>query len=96
MMDEAEPTEVAGAAKADTEAVYAWALDDGEELPTQRWTPRRITVLGVIASLVATAVAAAVAFVMLRDGHRREPKPPTVAAPPSAVTTTLSTATQVA
>jgi hypothetical protein len=28
--------------------VYACALDDGEELPTQRWRPRRITVAGVL------------------------------------------------
>ena len=49
----AEPTEMAGIAEADTEMAYAWALDydDPDEFPTQRLTPRRITSLGIAASL---------------------------------------------
>ena len=35
-----EPTEMAGVAEAETQAAYAWALDDGDDLPTQRLTPR--------------------------------------------------------
>jgi hypothetical protein len=89
--DEAEPTELAGASQADTDIAHAWALDDGEDLPTPRWTPRRITVAGVTASLLVIALAGAVALVVLRDGHQREPKPPMTAAPPGVVTTTAST-----
>ena len=45
--DDAAPTEVAptelGSAVDETEAHTAWSLDDGEEWPTQRLTPGRIT-----------------------------------------------------
>ena len=60
----AEPTEMTGIAEADTEMAYTWALDydDPDEFPTQRLTPRRITSLGIAASLVTIAVAGAVAL----------------------------------
>ena len=51
-----EPTEMAGVADAETEAAYAWALDDGDDLPTQRLTSRRITALALAASLVVGLV----------------------------------------
>ena len=58
-----EPTEMAGVAEAETQAAYAWALDDGvDDLPTQRLTPRRITALTLAASLIAIAVAGGVAL----------------------------------
>ena len=59
-----EPTEMAGVADAETEAAYAWALDDDpDKVPTQpiRLTSRRITALSLAASLVLIAVAGAVA-----------------------------------
>mgnify|MGYP003606190230 CR=1 FL=1 len=68
--------ELAGTATADTESVYAWALDeegDTEELP-RRLTPRRITALAVGASL---ARAAAVAVATLRPGADPAVAPPT-------------------
>ena len=58
-----EPTEMAGVAEAETQAAYAWALDDGvDDLPTQRLTPRRVTALALAVSLVLIAVAGAVAL----------------------------------
>ena len=42
-----ELTEMAGVAEAETQAAYAWALDYGDDLPTQRLTPRRITALAL-------------------------------------------------
>jgi len=76
----AEPTEMAGVAEADTEMAYAWALDydDPDEFPTQRLTPRRITSLGIAASLVTIAVAGAVAL-----GVLRQPDPGPTPAPPA-------------
>lgn len=66
-----EPTEMAGAAEADTRYAQAWALDydDPDELPTEpkRLTSRRITSLGLAASLVLIAVAGTVALFMVRD-----------------------------
>ena len=51
-MSNDEPTEMAGAAEAETGSIYAWGLDrdDVDEVPTQRLTPRRITSLSVVAS----------------------------------------------
>jgi serine/threonine-protein kinase len=83
----AEPTELAGTAEAETESVHAWGLsadegDDEYELPTQRFTPRRITAAAVITCLVVIAVAAGVAVYVLRDDasaratHDDAPKPP--------------------
>lgn len=87
MNEHAEPTEMAGAAEAETEMAYAWALDydDPDEFPTQRLTPRRITSLGLAASLVTIAVAGGVAFGVLRQP---EPAP----APVSVVETTTKPA----
>jgi hypothetical protein len=60
--DAADPTELAGVAEMGTEAAYAWSLDDADEDypltgswqdPERRWTPRRVTVLAVVASVVA-------------------------------------------
>jgi hypothetical protein len=66
-----EPTEMAGVAEADTRYAQAWALDydDPDELPTEpkRLTSRRITSLGLAASLVLIAVAGTVALFMVRD-----------------------------
>ncbi len=64
-----EPTEMAGVAEAETQAAYAWALDDGDDLPTQRLTSRRITALSLAASLVVIAVAGVVALVVVRDAN---------------------------
>jgi len=83
-----EPTEMAGVAE--TQAAYAWALDDDDPdefstQPTQRLTSRRITALGIAASIVTIAVAGAVAL-----GVLRQPDPaPT---PASAVETTTKPA----
>ena len=68
----AEPTEMAGIAEAETQAAYAWALDydDPDEFPTQRLTPRRITSLGIAASLVVIAVAGAVALSVLHNANQ--------------------------
>lgn len=55
------PTEL-GAAIEETEAVTAWSLDDGEDWPTSRWTPRLITTLALAASLVLLAGAGALAY----------------------------------
>ena len=72
-------TELAGVAEAETQAAYAWALDDGvDDLPTQRLTSRHITALGVAASLIAIAVAGVIAFVMLRHQPEPAPTPPVV------------------
>lgn len=83
-----DPTELAGTATADTESVYAWALDedgDAEDSP-RRFTPRRITTLAVGASLAAILGAAAVAVATLRPGADRAATPatPTSAALPAA------------
>ena len=71
-----EPTEMAGAAEAETQAAYGWALDyeptemagvavdDLPTQPTQRLTSRRITALSLAASLIVIAVAGAVALVV--------------------------------
>ena len=78
-----EPTEMAGVAEAETQAAYAWALDDGvDDLPTQRLTSRRITALGIAASLTVIAAAGAVALTVVR-----QPEPASASAPaaPAAV-----------
>ena len=71
----AEPTEMAGVAEAETEAAYAWALDydSYDELPTvptRRLTPRRITSLGLAASLTVIAAAGAVMLFVAHDANR--------------------------
>jgi len=78
----AELTEMAGVADAETQAAYAWALDydDPDEFPTQRLTSRRITSLGLAASLVAIALAGAVALLMVHDADQ-----PVAQAPSSSV-----------
>ena len=92
-----DPTELAGIATADTESVYAWALDEDDETESlpRRLTPRRITALAVAASLLAVGVAAVIAVTTLRErqepaGPAAAPPPPTtqVEAPPSALATT--------
>jgi hypothetical protein len=91
---EMEPTEMAPS-ETETGSIYAWGLDDDgvDEPPTQRLTSRRITALGVAASLIVIAVAGVVAFVVIRQ--HSQPKAPsapvvaTVAAPPPTVTMTL-------
>ena len=89
----AEPTEMAGIAEADTEMAYAWALDydDPDESPTQRLTSRRITSLGLAASLLLIAVAGVVALLVVRDTSQQETAPSPItsatAAPPPVITT---------
>lgn len=86
----AEPTELAGAAEAETESSYAWSLDGPvEDYPTQRITPRRITVAAVVVSLVVIVGAAVVAMSHLRKNDQ-DPQP--AAAP---ATTTAATVTTV-
>lgn len=57
--DDAAPTGVAptelGSAVEDTEAHAAWSLDDGEDWPTQRLTPARIT--WMVVSQVASSLS---------------------------------------
>lgn len=90
--DASDPTELAGAAEAETQSKYAWSLDDGviEDYPTRRLTPRRITVAAVVVSLAVVAGAAAVVVMHLR---RDDPAPTPAAAPtsttPAAVTTII-------
>lgn len=67
-----DPTELAGTATADTESVYAWALDedDGEDAETVQpsgLSPRIITIMSVVASLVTVAAAALIAVVTRQD-----------------------------
>jgi hypothetical protein len=100
-MDQTE-TEMGEAPKVETEAIYAWALDDGvDDLPTQRLTPRRITALGIAASLVVIAVSGAVALLVIHNVNhpvaqaRSSPIVETVArpAPPPTVTVTAAAPT---
>lgn len=61
------PTGLAAPIEA-TEAVTAWSLDDDyDETPTPRFTPRRITALGITASLIVIAAAAGVTVWVLRE-----------------------------
>ena len=54
-----DPTELAGVADAPTESAYAWSADEDYPAtgswddPERRLTPRRITILAVVASVVA-------------------------------------------
>jgi hypothetical protein len=66
----------------ETEAHTAWSLDDGEDWPTQRLTPARITGVVVAGSVVIIAVASTVAWMVLHD--RSEP-PAAGPAPTSSV-----------
>ncbi len=90
----AEPTEMAGAAEAETGSIYAWALDDdADEFSTQRLTSRRITTLALAASLVVIAVAGAVSLFVLHNANRPETSPSrtvaeTTPTPPPPVTVT--------
>lgn len=73
--DDAAPTGVAptelGSAVEATEAHTAWSLADGEDWPTQRLTPARITWMVVAGSVVIIAIASTVAWMMSHD--RSEP-----------------------
>jgi len=86
MNEYAEPTEMAGASQAETELAYAWALDydDPDEFPTERLTPRRITSMGLAASLVTIAVAGVVAVVMMRAPTSDFPSAPSAPSAPVA------------
>lgn len=77
-----EPTELAGVAAADTELVYAWALDDDTDDGGcgSGWWARRVTVAALAVSLLLLAGAGVVAVVFLRD-----PAPTVVAAPAPSV-----------
>lgn len=74
--DAADPTELAGVAEMGTESVEAWSVGDVEDYPLtgswedpeRRWTPRRITILAVAASVLVIATAAGVTVWNLRQG----------------------------
>ena len=101
-----EPTEMAGVAEAETESAYAWGLDydDPDEFPTVpvRLTSRRITALGVAASLVLIALAGIVSLVVTRDSNQPVAQAPsplvvkTTVAPPPSVKMTLPPVTMTA
>ena len=55
------PTEL-GAAIDETEAVTAWSLDDDEDWPPPRFSPRLITTLALAVSLALLAGAGALAY----------------------------------
>ncbi|MDH6199278.1 hypothetical protein M2272_005947 [Mycobacterium frederiksbergense] len=62
--EDAEPTELAGTAEADTQSAYAWGLDEPipDDEPRPSWiTPTRITVAAVTLSLIAAIGVAAFA-----------------------------------
>jgi hypothetical protein len=84
-VDAAAPTELAGAAEADTRPERAWGLaeDDFDEVRPRRFTPAQITAAAVAASLVATACAGTIAYTKLRD-RTTEPAPVAVAPTTSA------------
>ncbi|MBS1694500.1 MAG: hypothetical protein JST91_19975 [Actinobacteria bacterium] len=84
----AEPTELSGVAEAGTESVEAWSLDDSwdGQYPTQRFTPRRITVAAIVASLAVIAGAGVVAVMHLRKDN---PVPATAPATATAITTVV-------
>jgi hypothetical protein len=69
--DDAAPTGVAptelGSAVEETQAHTAWSLDDGEDWPTQRLTPDRITWLVVVGTGIMIAVASTVVWMVLHD-----------------------------
>ena len=95
-MTKNEQTEAGLAPKVETEAIHAWGLDydDPDEFPTQptRLTSRRITALGIAASLVVIAVCGAVAVGVgrhHREGVRVAAPVATVVVPPPTVTMTL-------
>lgn len=97
----AELTEMAGVAEAETQAAYAWGAldyDDPDEFPTQRLTPRRITSLGIAASLVTIAVAGAAALSVFHNTNQpvtQASSPPvieTVARPVPSPTVTVTQA----
>jgi hypothetical protein len=85
-----EPTEMAGVAEAETGSIYAWGLDydDPDEFASVpvALTPRRITALGIAASLVLVALAGAVAVVAMRQPVEQSE------ITPAPVTTTVSVA----
>ncbi|SBS73757.1 putative Gp53 [uncultured Mycobacterium sp.] len=64
MTEPADPTELAGVAEMHTEAAHAWSLDADEDYPLtgswqdpeRRWTPRRVTVLAVVTSVIAVCI----------------------------------------
>jgi hypothetical protein len=66
----AAPTEL-GSAVQETAAQTAWSLDDGEEWPTRRLTPAKITGIVVAGSVIIVGVATMVVWMALRD--RSEP-----------------------
>jgi hypothetical protein len=73
--DGVEPTELAGAAEAETESVHAWALADDDEIETRRLTPRRITDAALAGCLVLIAAAGVVALLVIRGAWQIEPAP---------------------
>lgn len=85
----AELTELAGVAESDTQAAYAWSLDDGieDDEPTRRW-PFAVTAVAVGASLALASVAGVLAYRHLID----DPTPTVVVtAQPTTATTASST-----
>jgi hypothetical protein len=83
-----EPTEMAGVAEAQIGSIYAWELDydDPDEFPTtpiRRMTPRRVTALGIAASLVAVAAAGVIAIASMHAPASTSTIAQTVVAPPT-------------
>lgn len=67
-LTEAPPTEMAGVSTADTEVAHAWALDYDDAMPTEQiLTPRRITALGVAASVALVVAAGVVVYFATRE-----------------------------
>lgn len=89
-MAEDSPADAAtelGASITDTEAVTAWALDEGEEWePPRRLTPWRITAGAVAASLVLIAVAGALAWQHFRGEETSAATPATTSLVPATMT----------
>jgi len=85
----AAPTEVAGAAEADTQSAYAWALVDADydEPARRRLTPARITALAVAGSAALIAVAAVIGYANLQ---RRGAEPPPAAAAEPTISTVIA------
>ncbi len=77
-----------------------WALnrDDPDDFPTVsagRLTPRRITALGLAASLVLIAVAGAVALFMVRDTNTTAAQPPSSSPTSMVVASPVPTVTMI-
>lgn len=86
--DAVAPTEMAGAADANTQSAYAWGLaDDDYDAVPRRFTPARITALAVAASTALIATAAVIGYLHLRS---REAIGPASTAAPEPITAVIT------